>query len=438
MKELKFTVPKDLPELKNVVKNKSDYEKLLVLLYFIGGIKKHMIKVDTFAPEIDRSSGWLPLPTQSLKKLIHDYPRIRQLAEENNIIEVKRKDDGTLSYMPKQYSSLIRLNSNSKECRFEKITNPVVLSRIEKYFKQDYLRQIKSATKNAKYYHKCIDFINELRLINQQEQDDSSSDKFIEGFGRHISRDLYGDRIHTHISSLDKKDRANLRLANSEEPLFIVDVKSSQPYFLSLILNYPSLIETFAPEFNSITGIIRSYNQSEDFKLMLKDTSDGAFYHRIGEPFKLSKDQLKRDLFHHVLYCSSYEPKQEDTVYDARNFTRTVFRSRYPTVLSCIDQVKKIKIKYFPFVDDLNKQRNKKVRPFTLLNMLCQRIESRILLDKITAELVERGVGSATIHDAWILKESDVSVLKEVVQFVFERLGVFAPMLDVKPLNDAS
>jgi hypothetical protein len=69
---------------------------------------------------------------------------------------------------------------------------------------------------------------------------------------------------------------------------------------------------------------------------------------------------------------------------------------------------------------------------------MAARLEVEILLKRITKRCAEERIGAATIHDAWIICESDKYKFMRIYREEFEKLGLKPPDCSYDVLKPAT
>lgn len=437
MKSLRCRIPKNAPAFISITSCQKDADKLRALIQYIVYIQDYQNRETNKKFGYDWQSGWCPISSKALRSIIHNYTRIIHIAESHGIIEFKKNADGDKMYTPGQFSALVRFKNHDKKFRWETITTTSVIKSFKRHFNTKYEKQVEILLRSSKYYRECLNFIHELKLESGDESvNEEEFGAFNNGLNRFLVRDEYGHRIHTHISSLKKEHRKLLKLRNSNEKLLYIDVKNSQPFILALMFCFPTIIERAAPELVMIKKIIQRTLKTDSLFQFLEDTRQGRFYTLLIQQFNLNKQELKEMLFENIFYCSYFKGEKGSEAFKIRHKARLIFGEKYPTVLNLLDELKHLHVKDFPFIQEMNNSRKKPIKGYSIINMLCQRVESYLLLDVFTRELCKSKVGVATIHDAWILRQKDLVKFKEIFHQVFCKLGVPEPQLDVTYLKD--
>lgn len=442
-------VPLNVEDLNTIFDNNHrNADKARVILQYLFFVHLRMKKDKNFAPGIKRSSRYVPVNSRSLKKMVRNYSEIIKKLLEHKIIEFNLNDRGGKSYMPTVCTMLYRIKNpvtnpkTKRKYRVEFITHPDVLKSVERYYYGKYDRQVNKLIQEYDWLLSTVEFIDQLYLdvtteqITGIESDKEldydyllgSTDQFNNQLRRFISRDKYSSRLHSHLNNMPSVLRPFLRLKNDDSPLVLIDVKSAQPYLLSIAFYFPELIEVLVPEFKPILPIILNYKNNPSVRLFYEDCAAGCFYSGLMYVSGLTKSDLKDLLFEHLFYSSVYPYKDDEEKGTARWRIHQLFCSKYRDVFNLLNELKRTHKSTLPFVAELTKM-------FCVPNILAARLESKLFIDGITRQCAEEDIPVATIHDAWILKESDQERFVELFHNEFKLLGVNPPQLEITVLS---
>lgn len=455
--KLNSMVPIHTPNLDEIFDTKRDADKARVILQHLFHVRQMMKENDNYAGGLDRKDRWCPLLASNLKKLVRDYHRIIKVLTDNRIIEFRTNDDGGKSYYPGLYSMVYRpvfpeylLVEDAIRYRKESITTPGVINAVGRYYNLRYEKQRARLLRSTPWYRSCLEFMDRLRLdvttdeihlLDVKNPDITAwkAEQFNCGMRRFITRDEYGGRIHSYVTNLPKKLRPFLRLDGEDDQLVLIDVKCSQPYMMALLYNY-GMVELI-PEFRPVASKLSQLSNSANVKLFFDECRRGIFYDELMKITGLEKKPLKELLFAHVFFAAPYGHKGDEELARIRRGARHLFGSKFKDVLHILDDLKRTKKSTLPFVYDATKVMSKdgKIygKMYTTPNIMAQRLETSLLLDRITRTCVDKGIETCTIHDAWILKQKDLDAFKQVYYSMFNTLGIPPPELDVEYLNRA-
>lgn len=452
-------IPAHAPKLEGIFETVRDADKARVILQHMFHVRQLMKDNENFAGGLDRHDRWCPLLASNLKQLVRDYSRIINILVDNDVIEYQVNEEGGKSYFPSRYSMIYRpkfpdhmLLPEATRYRKEVILTPGVIRSVGRYYEQRYKKQVAQLLRSTSWYKPCLQFMDrlyidvttdEIHQLGMDKPDITSyqAELFNSGLFRFVTRDEYGHRIHSHITNLSKKLRPFLCLKDSDEPLVLVDIKCAQPYIISALFYHPGLIE-LVPEFRPVASVFSQYKTSPNIRLFFEECRQGILYNDLMSVTGLDKNELKKLLFGHVFYASNFRYLDDEELGGTRLNARNIFSTKYRQVLRNLDSLKKTKASTLPFVANATKKLGKDGRMYGKMyatpNMMAQRLETAIILERITRSCVNSGIENCTIHDAWILKQKDLEDFKRVFHEEFGRLGIDPPTLDVELLNRAS
>lgn len=440
-------VPLNVEDLNEIFDNHHrNADKARVILQYLFFMKMRMKKDKNFAPGIKRSTGYVPVNSRTLRKLVRNYSEIIRKLLEHDIIEYKLNDRGGKSYMPTECTMLYRIKNpvtdpiTKRKYRVEYITHPDVIKSVERYYNGKYDRQVKRLVRGDNWLSSTVKFIDQLYLdvtrekIVEIESDKELDTDYLLGYAnqfnnrlrRFINRDNYSSRLHSHLSNMPSVLRPFLKLKKEASPLVLIDVKSAQPYLLSCAFYHPHILQLVG-EFEPILTIIKKYQHTPGVRLFYEDCIAGTFYSGLMEASGMTKDELKQKLFEHIFYSSYYPYKNDEEKGTERWKIHQLFRGRYSDVLELLNRLKQTRKATLPFVAGLTKM-------YCVPNILAARLESTLFIDRITRQCTEEGIPVATIHDAWILKEADQNRFMGLFHDEFKLLTVNPPQVHVTPL----
>lgn len=445
---IRVMIPVGTPDLDSLFPNPRWADEARALYHHLFRIKQIMRTNENFAPGIDRESGYVPVLAEELKKglsMSNRYNIIRDLLKELGAIEIRRK------YMPGIYSMKYRVkfrglkNKGERKYRVETITHPTVVKNMQAFYSRNYEEKRHQFLRDCPWYQPNLEFIesmylDEAAIDHAMKQSDRSDHllgaigMFNSNVGRFISQDDFAGRIHHHLGVLDKELRPYLRIDSTNEAFWIVDVKSCQPYLLAALLYHPRLIELI-PEFQPVLDKITDLHDRPDVRLFFEDCASGTFYDKWIEVTKLAKEEAKKKLFRHIFFSSASNQHRDSKVRLERLRFRNLFEVMYRSVYAILTALKRTQSTTLPFVKEVTSRNGDRGRMYVTPNMMAQRLETSILLNRITKRCNNEGVITATIHDAWILRESDLGKFSQIFNQVFEDLNISPPQLSYERFN---
>lgn len=182
--------------------------------------------------------------------------------------------------------------------------------------------------------------------------------------------DNYG-RFHTNFTILKKNIRNNF-LTIGGENLMELDIKSSQPLFLSICLKKDGF----------------DLRYTNEYKSYLKDVKDGDIYGKLGDLMGISRTDCKKQTFKLFFGKNSGKTKREKS-----------FRALYPNIYQWIVDIKRLKNNYKHLAWELQKMESE-----LIFDKICNRIKNEITED----------VKLFTVHDSIFFKEKYEKEVSEI------------------------
>jgi hypothetical protein len=461
-------VPVRLPEIDTLFPNKTMADRVRAIFQLLFFIRLRMRNNYNYAGGVSRETGYCPVKAEILKTIAgNGYRTIIKRMVELEMIQVKiNEETGNEAYLPHKWSKLYRVHPKQKmtfnghSYRREQITHPDVIRAVKRNYDRHYSEQLKNVTKKGKLYAGIVRYGENFRIDIQQLEQDIQNGIIKDDIGligqalaindqlmRWCHVDEFGKRLHTHIGNMPKELRAYLIRQNKKNTqLVIADLKNSQPYILSLLFHKPELL-SFIPEFEPLKGVLEQYRIQPDVRLFYEDCAAGEFYNKafvvIGQneyPLKELKPdvrkELKKKLFRHIFYCSPGNYHKKPETREERQRIQSRFENVYPGVMANLKALKRTKKKALPLVYELTRKGKSRGKMYATPNCMAQRMESKIILELIAAEMYRIKAPVFTIHDAFILESAHLSTLEQVFKQVFvQQLSVKPPKLDVKKLT---
>lgn len=238
---------------------------------------------------------------------------------------------------------------------------------------------------------------------------------------RYFKRNKTNNRLDTNITNL-KSDFRKFFIGD-----FInLDIKNSQPLLLLILID--SITKTLNPLCSTfikkevllmfgnqtIREVLKIHQNSMNKNLVdlsefRKFVSNGVLY---DEMVKASGNSISRSDAKNMIFKILFS-KNEIYI----NYKKVIpylkekefFRNLFPTVYQIIYQLKKKK--------------------HTNLSIFLQRFESYLMIDNVSKELVSNGIIPITIHDSFIVPESDEQKAKTIIsEALIANLGIDLPV----------
>lgn len=455
-------VPCTLPDLEKLFPKHVTRDRVYAVLQLLFFVRQRMLENEHYAPGIDRRSGYCPIDAEKTIKQIAgpNYRSVIDRMLELGIIEIKKNEEtGKELFLPKKWTKLYRIHPklrikgpNGKRYRQEFITHPDVVRAVKRQYDKRFERQLNEVEKKGKLYADIVRYSESFAVdIVRLEQDIEKelvkdgdkllerAHRFNEKLSRWCTHDFYAGRVHSHFVNLPKALRVYLVMRDAPDTsLTLVDVKSSQPYFLSLLFYKPELIQ-LVPEFLPVKYVLEKNAAHANIKTYYDDCCDGVFYRNcmlmlsdgkreLDEFSEEEKEALKKILFTHIFYGSAGNYHKDEKKREERHRVETRFKILYPMVYDTLMMLKRCRKEQLPFLYEYYSSKNKRTKMFTAPNCLATRVESKVLLDIIAATMFSLGIPLATIHDAFVMETAHLDTLMQIFEQVFrQQLGVRPP-----------
>jgi len=468
---IRVLIPKNCERLEDLFSTLHEQDGARIILYHIHLQYRKLLQDDSYAPALDREERFAPVLASSLQKLAgNKYNAVVEVLLEHQIIERRT------SYRTGKYSMKYRIhkrlwNTTRKErFRMETIIHKAVIKATNDHYKahDTYRIQKSKLLKYDPIYHELTcsseKYIIDIPRMQQDmkngiiPQDDEAicyAYNFNLGFTKWTKVDDFGHRLHLDINGLHKKKlRPYLVLKQPPKTkLLIADIKNSQPYFIGAMLTNSSLLELI-PEFLPVRYRFEKFSQETGTKIFFNHCQQGLFMQHWlvsnglipdleTKPSSKLKGREKKKMFRSIFYCGpNNHHKPGSKLHKERKDMELKFNIQYRSVLDALKYLKRVRKNELPFLEKLTRKGKKSGRMFTLPSCAAQRIESEVVLLRLTKRFYERvrATGSKTlavsIHDAVIFEEQHHQIFMDTFKEVFQELDIKAPELDIQPLYD--
>ncbi|EJF10005.1 hypothetical protein [Pontibacter sp. BAB1700] len=199
-----------------------------------------------------------------------------------------------------------------------------------------------------------------------------------------------------------------------------MDVKNSQFYFFACMVLFPEqVMKVLAPGMNpkklqKVHHLLReAYHTKPDVKEFIDGAISGELYGMLAASLerkhnKKFKKKRVKDICFRTLFSRKGQCQK----------SKALLQEHYPGVVKACE-----------FVNTAAGERES-VNKIYSIPYLLQRLEARILIDLVAVTAVEQGTAPfTTIHDSYLLKSSDVPLVKFIIEDTFKTLGLPAPTL---------
>lgn len=440
-------VPIHIKPLEEIFETKRDADKARVFLQHLFIIRQYMQDNDKKFPSVDRKTRWCPASALNLRALISEHEAIVKTLCEHNIIEILLKENGKPFFIPGKLPIQYRvifpkhlLKAGARKYRREKITTEGVVRKVGEYYGKRYERHRKKVLKRTPWLEPGIQFLDELTLELPSDpyksikdytgKTDKRASDFINGRGWFLTQDYYAGRFYSQISSLPKILRPYLRHSSGDK-IILLDIKACQPFLLSALFHKPQIINLI-PEFTELYPRIALHSNSPSTKQFYRRCSKGEFYSHLMDARDLEKEDLKDLLFGHVFYASLYKYEDQPEIGLERWHAQRMFWTYYLDPFRTLLSLKRTKRADIPRADAYLLEKDKDYHLYSTPNLMATKIEVEILLNRITKQCLDKGIGLTTIHDAWLLKEKDLNEFLGIYNRTFQELSINAPEYEIK------
>jgi len=404
---------------------------------------------------IAKNDEFVPLNTQILRSVtiwnIDRYIKILQNGEFIICDNEFNKGIKTLGYKinPKFIKDIERTEVKPGTKMFDRIIARARLNKTHNNRFEPHLKAMNKAFMKLDFeYESALKWINNIPDEVKKYSYLTSLQQIKDKRFRYFKRNKTNNRLDTNLTNL-KSDLRNFMIGDYVS----IDLKNSQPFFLSQILpffNHKLTNESISRNTNKketnthiticsrfgisylskLFGIkvVKSYSKSRQngkkrnlatLRLFEKSVLTGVFYDVFVTKFsgEITRDEVKKMMFEVLFSRNEYY----------RNSVRLVpFKKEKEISASVYPEV-------YEAVRILKDKDNAK------LPILLQRIESYIFIDVIAKRLVENGIIPFTIHDSMIVKREHsgkaMLIMKDVFRENFKIIPAFKTEILGKKLN---
>ena len=361
----------------------------------------------------ENENHWHEIHSKTLKKVLgNEYALALQKMESIGLIEI---DSGYFSakdyHHSRSRSRRYRIHKNifdaEIEYRYHQIKEPKGKNCLNAFMK--YIARQRSAT---------IDLpvpVKEL-LISSLDQIDIESLPRVHHFHHKSgpSMDKFGKRFHSSLTNLKSTHRKDLTLLRDSENLVEIDIRNCQAFLLSQLQSTGISVQGGFSENQLLTKPISDLFETEGMKKFRGELRIGDdVYQNLGKHLGMKRDKAKK-LFFKVIFGYANG--------------RDLFKGYYPGLENGLNEIKNQRI-----------SRNPSKKWHSNLAFLLQRMESQFVLSNVITDIIEKeGIDFvATIHDSFIVKESEVAKMEEALIRVSNNLFDIPIKYRVEPLKKA-
>lgn len=208
------------------------------------------------------------------------------------------------------------------------------------------------------------------------------------------SMDRFGKRFHTAITNLKSTKRNEICLNGNHEPLKEIDIRNCQAYLLSQIKHASPLVGFELGKNKSMIEAIESLFSCKGMQQFRMDLANGVdIYEKIATHNQISRE-IAKSLFFKAIFGYDSPERLIDGCYPDLETKINIIKNQYIS-------------------------ENPSRKWHSNLAFLLQRMESAFVLKHIVSELARQGVDFVlTIHDSFIVKESDAELVEQALKKV--------------------
>lgn len=382
-------------------KNKEHLYIICDMIIRVGMFRKKEIKGNNFVEIPKYYFRDIISDSKSLGKAINILKQNKMVICNNYYSKIQGK---SLGYkFPNELISKVKLVYVTKKTLTKKIIknrndrNKQITEKLERYknhfmktFKIDFKKALKKLDSDYDYE---MERNSNLPLKQQIFKNISTNNKYnynrlslqaIADGELFFNKNKTNGRVDTNLTSLKGTYK---QFILSENPLYYIDIKNSQPFILYLYLKL-------------------KYNHAE-IDMYGEWVKNGRFYENFQiKHFNLSGKTMNREQIKNLMFC--------------------IFYSKNTSFLKEKSMFKKV----FPKIYEIIKtEKGSKHNQFAIK---MQTIESSICIDCICQALDIEDINYYTVHDAWIIEKENVERTMEVINECFCEKYSTKPTLDVE------
>lgn len=461
-------VPVNYPDLDSLIYPKSinsDHMRAFVNQLRIARFR--MMRTDPNDRPWYFGDGWVPLHSKLLKKILFDGYRKRvKFAVDAGLIEERCSYiAGVQSKLYRIPARFLNLDKSGKRYRYETIKSYKVLKGIWaahallKTKIDERLRDIHPVYVRLRHMSNGVKYdvtAAETNLYYSKEDSLSAEtrdflmwqmERHNDGLWEYLKVDDFGYRFHSNHTGIWNELRPYLIFDGAADELIVAaDVRNSQAYFAAACICCPQIYDTILPEFNVFKPIAIALQHKPDALKFYESCIAGSFYEDwlnlvwpmyTYTPVNIPKvrAKAKEELFETIFFGATATFGKQQEFRDRKNSLKEAFKWKYPSVWEFFCKVKRTGKDALPFMDKFYYSKKGKYvgnrASYKNLSCMMQRFESRMILQNVSYLFSNSNPAATfiTIHDSFILPESDLPQLKTHFEKSFETYGIAAPTL---------
>jgi hypothetical protein len=387
----------ELPKIENQFKKIPGYSPDR-LNEIISIIAKNLRKAED--SEEDKKS-WATLKMEYLRKVVPNADDYLKILRKNNVIE----RFGSYKKGQESYKYRFAKHIDSVYITVE-LENQALLNRIKKFRTVLGNCNSKKYPVQNKYLKKLTveplpsDFIDK-NFANDRKKNfaHASITRIVNGEIFHTVDSTSG-RYHSNLTILPKELRQFLRIDNI--PLINIDIRNSQPFLSSLLLDDPQSFAAFTKNkyFSKMLETLQ-IKDTEDVRLYYTLARTGNLYEYLQDQFaksgyKRDRDEIKKRLLKIMFANNSHTISG-----------RSIFKELFPEVSRIFEIIR-------------GNEKGDKFQAYNRFSILLQRVESHLMLERILKRINSEHpeIVTLTIHDSMMTKNQPehIEIVKRIIE----------------------
>jgi len=309
------------------------------------------------------------------------------------------------------------------------LQNAKLISRVKKaqeLRRQNPVRSIWGLTNQVKYLKQLtLDPSHEDYLQTNYTSGTDKCNRIIASAVRIENRDIFysrddtSNRFHHNVTTMPSGLRTFLRIKG--EPLNNLDLKTSQPYFSTLLLTNPTKVKflTNNPAFIMILKSLK-VSHCQDIMNYISLTVLGELYDYLviefaKEGLNLNRDKTKKKVLL-ILFSANPMPRNE-----VNRKCKQIFKKCFPTVFRIFNKLR-------------GSEKGDHFENFKRFSILLQSIESYLILDIILRRIYKElpGVPAISIHDSIMTTADNVEAVHKIMLDELRAFVGYEPRIEVE------
>ncbi|WP_109832778.1 hypothetical protein [Reichenbachiella versicolor] len=229
------------------------------------------------------------------------------------------------------------------------------------------------------------------------------------------SMDTFGNRIFSCITNIKSELRPEIRYSDIDEKLIEFDLKTSQLYMLANISVEWVECVLSKKDSEKLKPLIEKLITSSGFQMFRNEvlfSQDRDVYIGLAKHLGIERKEAKK-LTYQLLFGATQVENQNVKEY---------FDKEYKGFTDIIDEIKSVRLV------DLSD-----IKMYSIMAIVLQRMESKVVLEHVVKEAIDSGIDRIlTVHDAWIIKQSQADRFYHIAMLVCERVLGTKPRIEIE------